>query len=445
MVNSGTPNYKVGIGRLVTDRFDFQNHVDGYPFRHSAGHIDLFPLVTINSVLCSSVQEAITTIGPLVGPQALPDATSVVKGVVLLQGDINGGTASSVKVTGLQGRTVSNGIPSINDVLTWTGSTWEPAVTQIFSASGNLIGTNSIQYVTSADGYANALTINCDNIKFAATLTAPKIYQPGNTLFGSNLNIVAQPGVGLFGTGGNVEITGGHGNVREGGIRLQTGDGYNILEANCVPTTNKRVLSLFNIADINSTEMPTGTGDMVLHIKNAITAPTVGAPNGSILYSSGGKLRVQESNGTNFRIKENVVFCSSETEVNGYGGANWTPIAATSSASYVHIWTASDSLSSVDGYVAKVTFSGFVGNDPDPYEGYIKLVLSGTSVSYDILGTECYISGASVKHMCIVGTYLITPAEAGDIISAGVEMKSLNGDSIAIYGGASLTMEVIIP
>jgi hypothetical protein len=39
--NPQIPNYKPGVGRLVTDRYDFENHVEGNAFRHNALAIDM--------------------------------------------------------------------------------------------------------------------------------------------------------------------------------------------------------------------------------------------------------------------------------------------------------------------------------------------------------------------------------------------------------------------
>lgn len=36
-----TPNYKPGVGQLVTNRYDFENHIEGNSFRHNATQIDI--------------------------------------------------------------------------------------------------------------------------------------------------------------------------------------------------------------------------------------------------------------------------------------------------------------------------------------------------------------------------------------------------------------------
>jgi len=42
-------NFKRGSGRLSTDRFDFQNHIDGYDFRHNADGIDVLPPISFRA------------------------------------------------------------------------------------------------------------------------------------------------------------------------------------------------------------------------------------------------------------------------------------------------------------------------------------------------------------------------------------------------------------
>lgn len=54
--------FQKGTGRLATDRYDFQDHVDGYNFRHNAPQIDLIPAIIINSVSYSNVYDALNAL-----------------------------------------------------------------------------------------------------------------------------------------------------------------------------------------------------------------------------------------------------------------------------------------------------------------------------------------------------------------------------------------------
>lgn len=107
------------LARLGADRYDFQDHVDGYSFRHDATNIDLATPITINSILTDTVEEAIINLTDYIDTvTSPPDATASVKGILKLTTDL-GGTAALPNVVGLQGRPVSNTAPSTNQVIGW--------------------------------------------------------------------------------------------------------------------------------------------------------------------------------------------------------------------------------------------------------------------------------------------------------------------------------------
>lgn len=135
MADPISPNFTPGNGaRLVTDRYDFQDHVTGANFRHNADIIVLSPAISVNGGPASSdLQEVLTQINALV-PQVVPDATSSSTGLIQLAGDLAAGTATSPVVTGIRGFPIQNTTPNSGDVLTWTGSFWTPqALTSTFS------------------------------------------------------------------------------------------------------------------------------------------------------------------------------------------------------------------------------------------------------------------------------------------------------------------------
>lgn len=143
-----SPNYVPGVGRLVTDRFDFQKHVDGVAFRHNATQIDLLPNLVINSATVTNVQQALQAILGIVTVPSVPQATigtsTTNLGTVTLGGDFAGlgSLATSPKVGGIQGRPVSTLAPGIGQALAWNGSAWTPTTTAPSGvASGDLSGT----------------------------------------------------------------------------------------------------------------------------------------------------------------------------------------------------------------------------------------------------------------------------------------------------------------
>ena len=115
MADPVVPNFVSGIGRLATDRFTYEKHINGTDDRHQAGQIDLFPTIVIGTTK-TNVQDAITAISSIIGTPP-PDASTTVKGIVKLAGDI-AGTALSVTVTKIQGKPVSTSTPTSGDVLT---------------------------------------------------------------------------------------------------------------------------------------------------------------------------------------------------------------------------------------------------------------------------------------------------------------------------------------
>ena len=123
------PNFNPGVGRLATDRYDFEAHIEGTKFRHKADQIDLFPTLVIGGTLAADVQDALELLTGLIAAPVIPQATIGVTpanlGIVTLGGDF-GGNALTPKVTGLQGFPIQNIAPLANQVLSYNGSFWAP-------------------------------------------------------------------------------------------------------------------------------------------------------------------------------------------------------------------------------------------------------------------------------------------------------------------------------
>lgn len=123
-----TSNYKPGVGRLVTNRDDFQSHVSGDAFKHNAVSVNLSPSVDIDGYLATNLQSAIDKIATVAFPPEIQDSTSILKGILKLSGDL-AGTADSPRVTKIQGYQVENITPLHNEILTWDAINqyWYPA------------------------------------------------------------------------------------------------------------------------------------------------------------------------------------------------------------------------------------------------------------------------------------------------------------------------------
>ncbi len=104
-------------------------------------------------------------------------------------------------------------------------------------------------------------------------------------------------------SGGKLRLDGGRragtGNYGPVAIRLNADDStsYTMLEATHLGNA-RRIVSLCRAADLTTTEMPTDTGDLVMYIGNAATAPTASPVSGGILYCEGGALKYRGSSDT---------------------------------------------------------------------------------------------------------------------------------------------------
>jgi len=305
-----TNTFLKGVGRLATDRYDFQNHIDGVPPHHKAGIITLDPSVVINSVTHTNVQDAIEELAPFA--VTVPDATASVKGIIKLSGDIEGTANSPIcHASYILSRPLGATPPSTGQVLTWSGVSWSPASIPVqFVAGGDLQGTSSDQEVIAITGLSNSTSIKCSNLTFNNSVTAPTIQQTiATTASGADLSISAQTSSYLSGTGGNITISSGFGIVNSGSTKLQIAT-LPLLEL-AEPTSGNYILSLVKGSAVTSTEMPNGTGNGVIYVANASTAPTVSPTSGAILYATAGKLVVKQSNGDAFVLdKDNATSLS---------------------------------------------------------------------------------------------------------------------------------------
>ena len=302
------PNYNNGVGQLVVDRYDFQDHVEGNDLRHAAASVDLSPPVVIDGYTKNTVQQAIETLATGVNA-VVPVATTTTRGIVQLSGDLSG-TATNVTVSSLRGFPVSNSVPSSDDLLTWDGTAWSPrAASGLFTAGGDLSGSNSYQEIIRITGNGSSQVQSlAKEVVFDSSLNYVSLYQEDtNAGSGSSFYIQAQNSLLNSSDGGDVVISGGQpgSGGKPGGVITYTSSKV-MLEANTLSTGN-RVLGLLPNSTLNITKMPANTGDMVIYIGDAITSPSNGANpvDGSILYSQNGKLRTKFYNGDDFELGTN--------------------------------------------------------------------------------------------------------------------------------------------
>jgi hypothetical protein len=321
------PNYKKDVGRLATDRFDFEDHVEGKKFRHFANQIDLFPTLVIGSETTTNVQDALQALAVAVSPPLIQDATTVTKGIVKLAGDI-AGNASNVLVTRIQGKPISSLTPSDDDVLTWDGTAmvWRPAAaTNVFNAAGDLAGNNVLQNVIGWTGTqydpSVGFVVRASNSVSNYVLSVIPLYTQDTaaTTHGNTMTFRGQSTTGVSKNGASIAIAGGAPGPSglKGGVKLQFTStipgGYpttslaGIVSSNMVqlsePAVGRRVLALCHPNDLSTIDMPANTGDMVMYVRDASTLPSTGNPsNGTIVYSSGGQLWIKQQDGNNFSV-----------------------------------------------------------------------------------------------------------------------------------------------
>jgi hypothetical protein len=167
MTNPLNPNFKPGVGRLATDRYDFAGHVNGTAFNHLAGQIVVSPAIVIGSATVTDVQTALAVLSgsfvvPTV-PQATIGQSTSNLGIITLGGDFSNlsSTALAPRIGSLQNQTLTLTSPSLNQVLQWNGSAWVNAA--ISPAGIGLLGT--VQLATTSSSSTSDIGNTATNVK----------------------------------------------------------------------------------------------------------------------------------------------------------------------------------------------------------------------------------------------------------------------------------------
>ena len=119
---------------------------------------------------------------------------------------------------------------------------------------------------------------------------------------GVNMIFAAQAGVGTNKDGGNLSLRGGArtGTGLKGGVHLALHgtsevmiEAYNVIDG-------QRFVALCRGANMTTTELPSGTGDLVVYLGVAATAPTINPVSGFLLYMdpADNKLKARGPSGT---------------------------------------------------------------------------------------------------------------------------------------------------
>lgn len=290
------PNYTRGQGRLVTDRFDFEKHVNGTDFNHESSNVTISPAITIDGYARSDVHAAIQALTNIAYPPTIVDASGSVKGIIRLSNDL-GGTAASPTIVGLQNIPVLTTTPYVGQVLTFNGVGWSPEVNaNTFVAGGDLTGDNISQIVSSITGTAGIASVEATSIRYNLGVVSPQFTQETtSSSSGTNLTVQAQTSTFSGGAGGNLILSGGarDGAGIKGGVKLQLNASSSdtllqVVEA----AAGRRVVGLFSNT-ITGTQVT--SGDKVLYVADAASPPTTDPSGGIIFYSEGGIAKVRQS------------------------------------------------------------------------------------------------------------------------------------------------------
>jgi hypothetical protein len=298
------PNFKPGVGHLVTDRYDFQSHIDGTDFRQAAGTVDLKPPVLIGSTSITDVQTAIEALSGSIIVPSVPDATTVSKGIIQLNGDLfgNGTTALNPRVSGLQATPISvfSGLAA-NQVLTWNGSSWiNQAVPGAISIAGDLAGVGSTLAVPRVGGL-QGFSID------SATPTAGQglVWNAGTSKWTPTGIPISPTGTGLASVTSGVFDAAATTNARYTGGKIQLSSNLQYISAGITgdlawtPTASNKTLTLPNATDtlVALATVDTLTNKTINATNNTITDTSVAT--GDILAVIGGGKFTRLAKGAN--------------------------------------------------------------------------------------------------------------------------------------------------
>lgn len=233
--------------------------------------------------------------------------------------DINGVSQSSYSATvGIHCKTgagtrlgASNETLESNATTGWVGKLNASIRGSNVTWANDLAGsTFTNQYVASISGNAGAggtIAVNATTFQFAAAQASASFTQAStSSASGATMKIAAQSSSLAAGNGGALLLQGGGKGASglRGPARLQTtpdGSTFETMVEACEVVSGNRVLALAQRGTgITSTNMPANTGDGVVFLTEAATAPTANPSGGTILYvdPADHKLKCRTANGT---------------------------------------------------------------------------------------------------------------------------------------------------
>jgi hypothetical protein len=189
-------------------------------------------------------------------------------------------------------------------------------------ASGTLSTTNYTVYGDGTNSSLNAPAgggaVNLEiasSVAWQATRNAWQAFTPTTDLAisvaaksgnGFNVRLTSQGSSGANGNGGRLDVQGGarNGTGLKGGVRVSLNGSASpepMVEAAEV-SAGQRVVSLARTAALTTTQMPANTGDGVVYLADAQTAPTANPASGTVVYGAAGTVTSRSANGVTTEI-----------------------------------------------------------------------------------------------------------------------------------------------
>ena len=225
----------------------------------------------------------------------------------------------------------------------------------------------------------------------------------------------------------------------------------NLIELSSTPSgIHRHILSLVSASTITTTQMPDGTGDMVVYIRNATLAPSNGVPvDGVILYANSGTLNVKQSDGNNFVLTDQnrIIYNGGMSSSTFTVSANNTTFTNFATGFYVATGVATYAGDQIN---CSCNFS--ILNSSSTYGCVVQLAVFDGSTYVEVVGTTTYIPPNQARDgyaipVALNGLYTYAnPLVSGASPIIGIRVLSINSaNTYTFSSAASLVVQVIRP
>jgi len=175
-----------------------------------------------------------------------------------------------------------------------TGTT-VTASTELVTTS---IDTGAATDLTVQRNNTSILAVNSTGVRLSGAL-ANAIVDVGTAATALDFKIRAATSTAGNADGGDVLISGGtaNGSGLKGGVQLNLSTDTDVMLETREVAVGRRFIGLCRGSAVTTTQLPAGTGDLVLYVGDCATAPTVAPVGGVVLYSTSGVLKTCDATG----------------------------------------------------------------------------------------------------------------------------------------------------